>query len=399
MPTPPSIDRTGPLELLLVAGEASADLHAAALLRELKIICPYVHCYGVGGPDLAASGMEIMVPAENLGVVGVSDWFNKAGKVIQAYFDLRRSIRTRRPDAAVLIDLPDFNLLIARHLKAQGVPVFYYIPPQVWAWRGYRVKKIRRYFDQVLVLFPFEKTFFESKGVPVTWVGHPLLETLSPRENYRAQNEIASNPRIALLPGSRDSEVRFHVPILDSLVSSLESKYPNAVFRVPVAKTLNLSGVREAFSRRDRIEFIPGDSVAILKWADVGVVASGTATLEAALAGLPFCLFYKVSASSAWLFQRFVRYQGAIGMPNVLAGREVVREFFQAKATPEALFSECTRLIADPLYRNSMVQDLSVCRRNLGDVGASRKAALRISGLLNARRRMPHDLNTAPTLS
>jgi lipid-A-disaccharide synthase len=191
------------LSIFVVAGEASADVHAAALIRELKAAHPGLHFFGVGSRECAGAGMEIAFDAAGLSVVGVSDWLDKASEVVSVYRRLSRLIRTRRPDAAILLDLPDFNLRMARKLHKQGVPILYYISPQVWAWRTYRVHALRKYVERMLVVFPFEKPFYEKHDVPVEFVGHPLLDAIEPRDHFRSREERLAAPRIALLPGSR----------------------------------------------------------------------------------------------------------------------------------------------------------------------------------------------------
>ena len=372
------------MKLFLVAGEASADIHAAALLRELLIQDPSLHCYGVGGEALAREGMELVVDARSLNVVGISDWFDKVGEVVGSYRKLCRLIKERRPDCAVLLDLPDFNLRMAKKLKALGVPVVYYISPQVWAWRKYRLKTIQKYVDRMLVVFPFEKEFYLKNGVDVCFVGHPLLESLHRRAGYRSQSEILSGPRVALLPGSRPSELRFHAPLLSRTVEILRARFPGAEFKVPVASTLSLEAVQKALPA-DGIGLVQGQSREVLEWSDVALVASGTATLETALIGTPFCLFYRTSPSSAWIYHHIARYRGFIGMPNLLHGREVVREFFQEKALPETLAAECIRLVEEEPYRTQQAERLLECRDRLGQPGASARVAKQLFSLLGNR--------------
>jgi lipid-A-disaccharide synthase len=375
------------LNVFLVAGEASADLHGASLLHELKRLHPEAHCFGVGGKNLIAEGMEVVVPSESLSVIGASDWLGKAGTVVGAYREVSRQVKRRRPDIAILLDLPDFNLMIAGVLKKMGVPVCYYISPQVWAWRKYRLKKIKSRVDEMMVLFPFEKEFYEREGMNVTFVGHPLLESLEAKATERSQDEITKAPRIALLPGSRKSEIRYHAEILKRVAAKLRRKYPNSQFIVPIAPTLEAEWVK----REMGVPFLQyaTDTREVLKWADVAAVASGTATLETALIGVPFCLFYKVSVSSAWIFKTFAGYRDFIGMPNLLRKKEVVREFFQKSATDEDIFGELAKLIENEAYRKKVTEELSLCRQTLGsgggDRGASQKAALRIHRVLQAR--------------
>ena len=320
--------------LFMVAGEASADLHASALLKELKKLHPEIECFGVGGARLREAGMNILLESERLNVVGISDWFDRAGEVLRGYRTVVNTLKAHPPDFAVLLDLPDFNLRLAKLLKRMRVPVIYYISPQVWAWRKYRIHQIKRDIDLMMVVFPFEKDFYAKEGMKVSFVGHPLLELLNSRANYRSQFEIESNPRIAFLPGSRRSEVKFHGNVLSQVAEKIKRKYPNAEIKVPVAPTLNIDFVKKHVST-ENITLVQGNSHQLLEWSDLALVASGTATLETALIGTPFALFYKVSPTSAWIWKNLMSYRGYIGMPNLLHGREVVREFFQEKASSD----------------------------------------------------------------
>ncbi|MFM8270614.1 MAG: lipid-A-disaccharide synthase [Pseudomonadota bacterium] len=362
--------------VFLIAGEASADLAGANLVRELKRLLPNSTFFGVGGKKLIEQGMEVVVPSESLNVVGFSDWWDRAKDVVLAYRKILKVIEQRKPDIAVLIDLPDFNLRVAKKLKKLGVPVVYYVSPQIWAWRKNRIKLIKELVDEMLVVFPFEKEIYEKAGVPVTFVGHPLVELLHPRRRYRDQAVIEKEPRIALMPGSRKSEIRHHAPILRELMKVIKKEYPAAQIRVPIANTLSVPWVTDKLGLKPNE--VSQDSWDTLEWADVAVVASGTATLETALIGTPFCLFYKVSPSSSWIFKKFVKYQGFIGMPNILLGRQVVKECFQEDASAAKLFSEVKFMINSGLSRLNMASSLLSCRQLLGEKGDRTRAASRV---------------------
>jgi lipid-A-disaccharide synthase len=371
-------------DILIVAGEASADMLGSQLVRELKELLPEARFYGVGGKRLAEAGMEIFLPAERLNIVGGSDWLDKLFDVLRDYRSLKHETVRRRPALAVLLDLPDFNLRLARHLKKQGVPVVYYISPQVWAWRGYRVKKIQDTVDRMLVVFPFEKKFYDAHGVSCHFVGHPLIEQIERRTRYRPQAEVLEAPRIAVLPGSRPSELRLHAELLRETTHRLKAIYPGVELRVPIASTLTLAQAKQTLGDLP-VEWVEGDSRETLRWADVALVASGTATLETAILGTPFCLFYRMSASTTWIIRHLIRYKRFFGMPNLLHGKEVVREFLHDAATPEALVREARWLIEDERYRRGVADQLSECRNLLGEPGASRRAALQVQQVLQAR--------------
>ena len=365
-----------PMKIFLVAGEASADLHGAALLAELKKIHPDLHCFGVGGSELKKSGMNVVVEAHSLSIVGLGGLGEKFGEILKSLKKLKSLIKDEKPDIAVLLDLPDFNLHLAKFIRKQKIPVVYYISPQVWAWRGYRVHRIRRDVKKMLVLFPFEKKFYAEHKIPAEFVGHPLLERIQPRKTYRSQTEIAAAPRIALLPGSRRSEVGFHSPILKELMEKVRSKYPAATFQIPVASTVS----RDQFElfQDPAVELIDGNAHSVVRWSDLAVVASGTATLETALIGTPLALFYVISRSNAFVFKHIARYRGFLGMPNLLLGEEVIKEFFQEKAKANLIFPEIERLIENEAYRLEMTNSLRQCRSLLGAEGASRRAAFQV---------------------
>lgn len=360
--------------LFIVAGEASADMHAAALLKELKKKSPEIMVSGVGGSALVNEGVNLLLNSERLNVVGISDWWDRVGEVLGGYKKVTRYLDCNKPDYAILLDLPDFNLRLARKLKKKGVPVIYYISPQVWAWRKYRIRQIKRDIDLMLVVFPFEKEFYDQQGVPVVFVGHPLLEAIKPKSSFRDQSQIFEAPRVVLLPGSRRSEVKFHGPILNELIALIKKHYPKAEIKVPVARTLSVDFVRQHVHSSE-VVFDEKNSHEVISWGDIALVASGTATLETALIGTPFALFYRVSSLSAWVWQNLMSYRGFIGMPNLLHQKEIVKEFFQEGATAERLFEETDKLIKDQTYRQNQVCSLLQCRSKLGDEGANLRAA------------------------
>jgi len=363
------------MNIFLVAGEASADIHAAKLVKELKEMRPDLSFFGIGGERVQREGMEIIYPSSSLNVMGIAEWADRFGELISIYRNTLKTVRRRGPDMAILLDLPDFNLKLAKKLKALGIPVVYYISPQVWAWRRYRVKKIRRCVDKMMVVFPFEEAFYQEHGVKVSFVGHPLGEIIPTRSKHRSHVEIVRSPKIAILPGSRVSEIRYHATLVREYVSSMRELFPGATFEVPVAPTLSVDQVKGTIGDLDAIQYTDRESFESLAQADLAVVASGTATLEAALVGTPFTLFYKVSRSSAWIFRHLIRYRGPIGMPNLLLPSPLVMELFQEAATSENLAKESTRQILDSEYRESLEKGLRDVRVGLKSSGASRRAA------------------------
>lgn len=365
-----------------VAGEASADLQASGLLRELMAKLPEAKFYGVGGTHCRKAGLEVLVPAESFNVMGLAEWWGKKFDLLKSYRKLVRDIRQSPPDFAVLVDLPDVNLRLAKVLKAQKVPVFYYFSPQVWAWRKYRVHHIRKFVDRMLVVFPFEQTFYEREQVKAIFVGHPMMESDAGLHRERSQSEIVQAPRIAILPGSRESEVHFHRPLIEETAKDLKDRYPQCEIRIPIAPTLS----RDLFGtvlENLGVKLVEESSHSVMAWADVGAVASGTATLEAAVIGLPFVLFYRVSHSSFMIFKYLVRYGGFIGMPNVILQKKAVEELFQADATPDRLTGTLVGLIEDENQRRQMREDFVRCRELLNPPSELKPTAFAAAQILN----------------
>lgn len=370
-------------QFLIIAGESSADLHAAHLVNEIKKTLPEATFFGMGSQRLYEAGVELIARSEEVNLVGIQEVVERLPSVLRVFNKIVSEAKRRKPTAAILLDLPDFNLKMAKKLKKAGITVIYYISPQVWVWRKYRVSTIRKYVDKMLVLFPFEKEFYRERGVEAEWVGHPLIDELTVKNNLRTQAEIGERPKIGLFPGSRPSEIKFHGPLLKETVFALLKKFPNAQFKLAVANTLSPKNL-ESFFDPGLIEYSL-DSRKVLKWADCAMIASGTATLEAAVVGLPFCLFYQVSWLNDLAFRWVVRYDGPLGMANVLMKRNITQEFFQAQATPEALVAECSRMITEEKYRNEMKKNLLECRNQLNSGGGSQRAAQEVISVLNQK--------------
>lgn len=365
---------TGGPSVLIVAGEASADTLGATLLRELREACPSLSAYGIGSQQLCAEGLEAIADSADLSVVGLADWFGSAGGVFSTYRKVRDAVWSRKTDLAILIDLPDFNLRLAGELKSAGIPVVYYASPQVWAWRGYRVAKIRRLVDRMLVILPFEEEFYRKRGVPAKFVGHPLRDLVVERAVPREGAAIRAKPRIAVLPGSRKSELRYHTEPLRDAAARLRAAYPDAEFRLPVASTLSRQAVEDAF-KDSGITVTDEKARSVVAWADVALVASGTATLETALIGTPFVLFYALHPATAWLARTLFAYRGFFGLPNLLLGGAVAPELLFEKANGVRIAEEARRFLEDDDYRAATVKQLARCRPLLGTPGASRRAA------------------------
>jgi lipid-A-disaccharide synthase len=367
--------------MMVSCGEASGDLYAAALTTELRSIDPGLHVCGLGGPRLRASGADLVGDYEGMAVTGLTE----AVPVLRRAWQLRRALcdaaRARRPDVFVAIDAPDFHFSLLRPMHEMGVPIVYYVSPQLWAWRAWRMKTIRRYVDRMLVIFPFETAIYQEAGVPVEFVGHPLVElarTARPRaEVLAAVGFDPTRPVLALLPGSRPNELRRLLPGLVAAACEIPARVPGLQILVARAPGLDESlfaplGALRASGMPVAILEKAADDV--LSASDVVVTASGTATIQAALHGRPMVVVYRLSPTSYAAGRLFVRVK-TYGMVNLVAGRRIVPELIQDAFTPARVAEETISLLTDLDRAEAMRRDLADVRVKLGGPGASRRAA------------------------
>jgi lipid-A-disaccharide synthase len=362
----------------MVAGEASGDLHGATLARALLTLAPGLRLAGMGGARMAAAGVRLVHSAERVSVVGGTEAFARLPALWAAFRVLRGQLRNRRPAALVLIDFPEFNLRLARAARGLGIPVVYFVAPQVWAWRRGRLGAMARDVSRVLAIFPFEVSLYQEAGVPVEFVGHPMLDALPVRDHDDARSGLAAagDTLVGLLPGSRDAEVRRHLPVLLDAAERILSRRPRTRFALPVAPTIAVAGV-EALVRASRIpvQVLPGEAYRVMAAADLLLVASGTATLEAACYGAPMVVLYRLSSPSYAVARLLVRGVSHISLPNIVAGREIVPEFIQGRATPGALATAALGLLEDDVARTAQRAALLEVRVRLGEPGAGLRAA------------------------
>lgn len=374
-------------EILIVAAEASADLHAARALEELLRMRPEVRAFGVGGPRLRAAGLETLYPAEDLNVMGFAEVLPKIPRILAVLRGMRRAAAERRPRVALLVDSPDFNLRLARYLKGLGVKVVYYVSPMIWAWRRGRARKIARVVDRMLCILPFEERFYEGTGVSARFVGHPFAERAFPGDvaSYRSALGLpAGRTTVALLPGSRRSEIdRMFPPMLEA-AERIRTLHPDVQFVVPVAPTLREETLRPALALHPGLEvrLVPGRADDAVGASDAALVKSGTSTLESALMNRPMVVVYKLAWISYWLGRLLVHGVKHFALVNLLAGRTVVPELLQAEASPERMAAEIERLLSDPGARRAQLDGLAEVRRSLGEPGAARRVAEEIAGAL-----------------
>jgi lipid-A-disaccharide synthase len=364
------------MKLAIVAGEASGDLHASEVVRELKALDPELETFGIGGDLLAREGMRVLHHAREMGIVGLFNVLRHLSMFRRILNEMAETIARERPDAVILVDYPDFNLRLAKRCKAMGLRVIYYISPQVWAWRRGRVKQIARLVDRMLVIFPFEEEFYRGHNVPVTYVGHPLIDEMAhvaPALSRREPTKSRLYVNLALLPGSRRHEIRALLPaMLDAIAILKKDRDVDAfIVQAPTISSSELLAVMQENGTFARI--VPHDRGEALAGADVALSSSGTATLECAIAGVPVVVMYRLSSMTHWLAQRLVKLQH-FSLVNIVAGKSVVPELVQHDVNGARIAREVTRLL-EPAEHDRIRRELAEVTRKLGEPGASRRAA------------------------
>jgi lipid-A-disaccharide synthase len=372
--------------LLLSCGEPSGDAYGGELLRHLRALAPGLTAMGLGGDHVQAQGAHLVAHVRELAVVGILEVVRHLRRLRRIFDRLLAEVDRNRPDVAVLVDYPDFNLRLARKLKLRGIPVVYYISPQVWAWRRGRIRSIRETVARMVVIFPFEERLYQDAGVPVTFVGHPLVDLVKPAPDRRALLEsLGLRPEatvVSLLPGSRPQEVAHNLPPLVGAAAEMSRRRPDLRFLLAVAPALDRTAVRAPFGNLP-VAAVQGQTHAALEAAQVAVVASGTATVEAALLGTPMVVVYRVSPLTYALGRPLVRVPH-YAMVNLIAERRVVTELIQADFTPERVAAEALGLLEDPDRLDSMRDALLTVRQKLGEPGASARAAAAVKGEVSA---------------
>jgi len=390
-------------KLMIVAGEASGDKHGAALASALRQQYPDLEfeMFGAGGDEMRAAGVETLVDAREVAIIGIPEIARALGKLYRAYKKLLNSARERRPSVIVLIDWPDFNMRLARSLHSEGFKIIYYISPQVWAWRRYRVRALGRDVDRMLVILPFEEEFYKNAGIEVEYVGHPLAEAVRAtitREEFIEKYDLdLARPIIALLPGSRHKEIHYHLPAmldgarrlqikktaathktaksqisnLKSQISNPQSETHNPQFVLPLANTISRAQVEAIIKEAGvEIQIAERDTYNALVHAEFAIVASGTATVEAALADTPMVIIYRGSELNWRLIRPLIKLD-TFGMVNLIVGRRIVPELMQRDATGERIASEVHALLSDQARLDEMRKGLQEVRERLRAGGGS----------------------------
>lgn len=367
------------MRILIVTGEASGDLHGAHLARALQSLRPGIELLGVGGGKMRAAGVALIHGIERLGIVGLLG-LGQLLAVVRTYRVVSRFLRKEPLDAVVFVDNPGLNLeRLAPVAKRAGHRVIYYISPQIWAWRPKRINLIRRVVDRMIVILPFELDLYRKAGVRCDFVGHPLLDSVAPAydqaEIRKRFGAAEASPVIGLLPGSRQSEVRGLLPILAGVVAALKVEFPALRAVLAQASSVPDELIRECWLPGLPDPVIVKDQASeVMAAADLLLVASGTATLQAALVGTPMIIVYRTSWLNYWIARAVVMVD-CIGLVNLVAGRRIVPELLQHEATVDRIAAEARRLLADPAVADRMRADLRAVRASLGEAGASRRAA------------------------
>jgi lipid-A-disaccharide synthase len=369
----------------IIAGEASGDQHGANLVSAMQKKHPGISFCGIGGHALRQAGVSIVIDAAELTVVGITEVFSKIPAILKAIRSIKRLLKNLKPNLLILIDFPDFNLHIAAVARKLGIPVLYYISPQIWAWRQGRVKQIKKRVDHMAVILPFEVQFYRKHNVPVTFVGHPLLDTTLPAIEQALKAGNPDNPVIGLLPGSRESEIIRLLPTMLEAADILRQRLKRVTFVISQAHTVKralMDAIIGKFPESVDVEVISDGVETVFERCDAIIAASGTVTLQAALHAMPMVIIYKVSFVSSWMARALVRVPH-VGLVNLVAGRRLVPELLQHQATG----ANIARAVADMLQNvdelHQLRQELVALRELLGQPGASDRVAELALGMIH----------------
>ncbi|MBI3931865.1 MAG: lipid-A-disaccharide synthase [Acidobacteria bacterium] len=380
--------------LLVSCGEPSGDLYAAELVRHIRIETPDLAVFGLGGDRLREQNADLVAHVRDLAVVGLLEVLRHLPRIREVFRRVLEEVDRDPPRAAVLVDYPDFNLRLARELRRRGIPVVYYVSPQVWAWRRGRIRAIRDTVTRMLVIFPFEEALYREAGVPVSFVGHPLVDLVRPPADragfLRGHGLDPARPVVALLPGSRPREVAHNLPPLAGAVRLLAERRPDLQFVLAVAPSLEMALFEEPLAGLN-VRTLAGATHAAVGIADLALVASGTATVETALLGTPMVVVYRLSPLTYALGRPLVRVPH-YAMVNLIAERRVVPELIQQDFTAERVAQEAQALLEDAGRAARMRADLEEVRRRLGAPGASARAAAAVRDILEAQDMSPQKL-------
>jgi lipid-A-disaccharide synthase len=367
-------------KIMIMAGEASGDLHGSNLAREISKADPSIALFGVGSRNMRAAGVTLLADASDISVVGISEVISHLGVIYGVYSKLKQFLKQERPDLLILIDFPDFNIMLGKAARRLGIPVLYYISPQVWVWRKGRIRTLAGLVKAMIVVFPFEVPLYEKAGVDVRFVGHPLTDIvrseLTPAQARSSFQLDAGRRTIALLPGSRRTEVSNLLPDMLAAAKILQSRFPDLQFVLPVAHTLDRSFIQGFLASGDvPVTVTDGRVYDVLRAADAAIVTSGTATLETGLMTVPMVIVYRISAITYYLLNKLVNGVKHVGLVNIVANDRVVPELIQNEATALNMADALTPILMDPARHARVREALEKVRTALGAGGASQRAA------------------------
>ncbi len=369
-----------PLSVVFSAGESSGDQHAASMFEQLQLLIPGVRGLGMGGAKMRQAGIDICVDSSGIGVIGLIEVLRHYREIQAALKRMKALIVQEKPDLLVCVDYKEFNLKLARFAKQQGVKVLFYVSPQVWAWRPGRVITYGRAIDMMAVIFPFETAYYEAENIPVRYVGHPSVDKVKPLRSRQQDLKLfglnPAYPVVGLLPGSRVNEIRRLLPVTLAAAAKLAEKNPHLQFVLPqadsIADDILLPYLQEV---KQDIKVVKNQPYDAIQCCDAVMTASGTASLEIALMQVPMVIAYKLSALTYWLGKYLVKIP-YIGLPNIVAGKQIVKELIQHDVTAEALADEVWHLLEEQGYRQQVVKDLKAVKSILGSGGGSKNMAL-----------------------
>jgi lipid-A-disaccharide synthase len=370
--------------ILIIAGEASGEKYGADLVKNYRTAHSNTLFFGIGGAQMKKQGVEILFPIDDIAVVGAFEVISHLPRIKGVFNRIRKEIRSRNPQAAVLIDSPDFNLRLAKILSKLSIPVLYYISPTVWAWRKGRLKKIKKYVDRMMLIFPFEEKIYKEAEIPAVFIGHPLKEavkvSLTKQAFFQKYNLDHQKKIITCLPGSRKSEIRYHMPILIEALVKLQKKH-DCQFLLPLAENIEEKSLIKFFaSEKIGIKILKEDKYEAIAFCDLALSSCGTANLEAALLGTPIVSFYKLSPISYSLGIKLIKIR-SYSIVNILAEKKIIPELIQSGFTPENLCQEASQILDSEDIRSEMTNEFVKIKAMLGEKNASENAAAELAEL------------------
>ncbi len=372
-----------PRTAMIVTGEASGDLHGAKLILAAQQLDPQLRFCGVGGEKMAQAGCDILIPSSELAVMGLVEVVRHLQRIYKVFKQLKDLLFSANPpDVLILIDSPDFNLRLAKQAKKVGIPVLYYVSPQVWAWRKGRVRGISAVVDQLAAIFPFEPDCYRGCPIDVRYVGHPLLDGVGEQydvdayhQRYNLAPVTPTSPIIGLFPGSRENELKYSFPTIVATAQRIQETYPAAEFILPLAPGVDQTALSVTLDAAGvAVVFVCDDIYETAAACDVVLCVSGTVTLQVALVATPMVILYKAAPLTYIIGKHLVSVEH-FGLPNIVAGKTVVQEFLQDEANPDTLFAEVDSILSNEKYRQQMIDDLTAVKSKMGEPGCSSRVA------------------------